>query len=218
MDWSSKQIWAYDGGTPVAIGDKARNYISGIPAGYKGLVAAGQVDNRYLLFSIPYGASATFNNLILEYDTKLKIWHPHTHYESFVQFVKIGGTTYGLTATGKIYNMDSGTTDDSVAISWSHITGAWDEGGISGKKTPGEIWVQADLPVGSTMKIAVSPTLDGNDFVDIFTFTANATEQVTRVQVPLTSLQNVNWYRLKFYGTGPCEIYKLENKVRVRDR
>jgi hypothetical protein len=98
------------------------------------------------------------------------------------------------------------------------VSGVWTEGNIIGKKVISDYWVVADLPATSTLTLSYSTSVDNNDFVLLYTFTGNADEQNTRVQVPTTALQNINWYRLKFAGTGACTIYYICPRLRVKAR
>ena len=207
-------LYIYTGGRPKRISDKVKTYIDGINSTYKNLCAMGK-HGKYIYLSIPYGASTT-NNLTLEYDTELDAWYPHS--VGYVSFVNIGTSLCGIDSTGQTWTINSGTDDDGTAISWSFITGAINHGTISQKKVLSDTWLSLDLPIGSTLTLSYSTTVDGNDFVTLNTYTASATEQVTRAQVPTTALQNVDWYRLKFEGTGPCTVYAMEESVRIIPR
>jgi len=204
----------YTGGNPKRISDKVKTYIEGINPTYKSLCCAGKY-GKYIYLSIPYGASTT-NNLTLEYDTELDTWYPHS--VGYVSFVNIGTSLCGIDSTGQTWTINSGTNDNGTAVSWSFITGAINHGTISQKKVLSDTWLSVDLPVGSTLTLSYSTTVDGNDFVALKTYTASATEQVTRAQVPTTALQNIDWYRLKFEGTGSCTIHGLEESVRIIPR
>lgn len=205
---------AYTGGIPYEVSQKVKTYLEGINLTYKGLCCAGK-DGRYIYLSIPYG-TATANNLTLEYDTETNNWYVRD--EAYVDFVNIAGYLYGLTAAGTIYKMNSGTTNNGTAIAWSWISGVWSDGVLSQKKVIGEYWLSLDLPVASTLSIYYSTTIDGNDFVLLGTFTASATEQVTRIQVPTSIMYNIDWRRIEFVGTGPCTIFEIEENLRIKKR
>lgn len=204
----------YAGGSPQEMSQKVRGYLEGINTTYKDKCVAGK-HGKYIYLSIPYG-SATTNNLTLEYDTEWDAWYPMDR--GYVDFVNIGEYFYGVASDGKLYKINSGTTNAGTAISWSHITGVWNQGTVSQKKTLSDLWAIVDLPTTSTLAVYYSTTVDGDDFALLYTFTGSATEQMTRIQVPTTAIQNVNWYRLKFAGTGPCTIHSLEENFRVNSR
>lgn len=202
-------IKAYpSGGRPERISHAVKIFIDGIALTYKSKICAGK-NGKYLYWAIPYGA-VTENNIVLEYDTDYKIWNVHTL--AISQFVTIGDTCYGISPTGVIYDMESGTTDNGTAITWYHTTGALNKNNLK-TKTLGSIPVVLDLPIGSTMTLSVSKTVDGNDFILVHTFTTSTIEQ--RVDVYTDEIESVEWYRLKFVGTGPATVYYIGDDIRV---
>jgi hypothetical protein len=205
----------YTGGKPLEMSQKVRAYLEAINTTYKTKCVAGK-HGKYIYLSIPYGAAATTCNLTLEYDTELDNWYPIN--QGWVDFVNIGEYFYGVTSAGAFHKINSGTTAAGTAISWSHITGVWNQGTVSQKKAVSDLWAIVDLPTGSTLTISYSTTIDGDDFVSLYTFTASSTEQMTRIPIPTTALQNVDWYRLKLSGTGPCTIHYLEENLRIKPR
>jgi hypothetical protein len=46
-------------------------------------------------------------------------------------------------------------------------------------------------------------------------FTIDSEASNTKVDIPLSALQSVNWYRLKLSGTGDMTIHSIEKNVRV---
>lgn len=205
----------YTGGKPVEMSQKVRTYLEAINTTYKSKCVAGK-HGKYIYLSIPYGAGATTNNLTLEYDTEFDAWYPID--QGWVDFVNIGNNFYGVTSTGTFHTINSGTTNGGSAISWSYITGVWNQGTVSQKKTLSDLWMIIDLPIGSTLTVSYSTTVDADDFTLLYTFTASATEQMTRVKVPTTALQSVNWWRLKIAGTGPCTIHSIQEDLRIKSR
>jgi hypothetical protein len=178
------------------------------------LCCAGS-DGRYIYLSIPYGAVTT-NNITLEYDTETDNWYVRD--EAYVDFVNIGEFCYGVTSAGTIMKLNSGTTNNGTAIAWSWISGVWNDGTVSQKKVISDYWMILDLPVASTLLMYYSTTIDANDFTLLYTFTGSVTEQMTRIQVPTTTMQNINWRRIKFAGTGPCTIHSIQEDLRIKPR
>ncbi|MFW9968618.1 MAG: hypothetical protein ACFFDF_00360 [Candidatus Odinarchaeota archaeon] len=204
----------YTGGKPEVMSHKVQKYLKGINTSYKSLCVAGS-SGKYIYLSIPYG-TATTNNLTLEYDTDFDKWYVHN--VGYVDFTNIGETLYGIDSSGNLYSINDGTDHSGSAISWSHITGVWNSGTVSQKKVISDLWLVLDLPTTSTLTVSYSTTVDNDDFTLLYTFTGNADEQMTRVQIPTTALQNIDWYRLKFAGTGPCTIHYLQEDLRVKAR
>jgi hypothetical protein len=200
-------IKSYTGSKPVKISHAVKTFLDGINLSYKAKICAGK-NGKYLYWAIPYGA--TENNIVLEYDTDLKIWNVHSL--AISQFVTIGEKCYGVSPTGTIYDMENGLSDNGTAISWYYTSGAINKNSLR-TKTVGSIPVVFDLPISSTMTLSVSKTIDGDDFVLVKTFTASATEQ--RVDVYLDDIESAEWYRLRFSGVGPCTVYYIGDDIRL---
>jgi hypothetical protein len=213
MDYN--KFMQFTGGIPVEISQKARGYLEDINYTYKSGIVSMPM-GKYILISIPYGSSATANNLTLQYDTELQRWYVWN--VGFKDFAQIGEFTYAVDTSGYIWKLNTGVDDDGTAITWEVTFGVWNGLPARPRKTISDIWAIIDLPVGSTMIMSYSETVDGSDFATLDTFTANANEQNSRVQVPTTILDNVNWYRIKLSGTGPCTIHYLEPYIRVKSR
>jgi hypothetical protein len=203
------KYYAYTGGKPAEISQKVRKCLEGINTVYKSLCAAGK-HGKYIYLSIPYGTS-TVNNLTLEYDTEWGKWYVRN--VGYSDFFNIGEYLYGITPTGTIYRLNTGDTTES----WYHITGVITHDTIMQKKVLSNLWLSINLPIGSTLTVSYS-TAESGDFTVLYTFTASASDQNVRVQVPTTALQNIDKYRLKFEGTGPCEIHYMEECLRIKGR
>lgn len=202
---------AYGGGKPVVISQKVQNYLKAMPDSYKHLACCGKL-GKYIYLSIPYGTT-TYNNLLLEYDTELKQWYPQTG--EFVEFVNIGDKLYGVTRTGAIQDMESGTTDAGTAISWYKESGAYMKQSARNKKFLQNVHVVFDQPSGSTLTLATSETVDSSDFVTRKTFTADSAEQNVNTVLDANILGYTDWYRLKLAGTGPATVHMIEQVYRL---
>lgn len=168
------------------------------------------------MISIPHGTSATANNLTLQYDTETKKWYVWN--VGFTDFTVIGEETYAVDTSGYIWKLNTGTDDDGTAITWEVTFGPWNGLPARPRKTVSDIWAIVDLPTGSTFTMSYSETVDNDDFASLGTITASANEQNTRIQVPVSTLDSVNWYRLKLSGVGVCTIHYLEPYIRVSER
>ena len=204
-------IKAYTGAQlPEKVSDKVDKYIRGINYSHKDKIVSGK-SGKYVYWSIPYGS--TENNMLLEYDTKLRTWF--THSGNFVGFTNIGKDLYGVTADGKILIINSGAKDVLDNIAFEHITGPWLFETLK-QKTLSDLWLSVEIPQGSTLSVSSSESIDGDDFVLLKSFSSG--EQNTRVQLPTDKLQRANWFRLKFAGTGPCVIHFIEPRLRIKGR
>ena len=206
-------VKTFTGGLTREISQKVRNYLENINYTYKSKICMGS-DGRYVYVSFPYLTSTT-NDYTLVYDTQNDNWYPWN--KGFNEFVRMGEYLYAIDSTG-IWKLNYSTTDNGTAITWSHETGAWNEGVLRQQKAISDLYMLADLPTGSTLVVSYSTSVDNNDWVTLYTFVASANEQNTRIQIPTSALQPINWYRLKFAGTGPCTIFYLEPHIRIKSR
>lgn len=219
-------IYEFDGSTPVKVSEPygangvkggVTTFVQGIKASLKHLIAAGAIGD-YMFMSIPYGSSATANNLTLVFDTKLREWYIRD--EGFVSFVTVGNTLYGVDTAGKLWDMTTAaTTDGGTAISWYRITKAFNEGMASSLENVSEVWLRFKLPVGSTATLAYSTAMEGTSFTDLYTFSTSADIQTVQVQLDVDDIYDAEQYRLKLYGTGDFELYQMEvyTGVQVND-
>jgi hypothetical protein len=138
-------------------------------------------------------------------------------------------------------------TSNVVSIPWHHTTGVLHENTVAQKKTISEIWMTVDLPVGSSLNVAASTRSDGSDFFSLADVIPGGGAKNIKIPIStqrgtseewsdtsiwddvavdggviLTteykSLQNVDWYRLKFSGFGPCTIHAVEPYYRIKSR
>lgn len=206
----------FTGGIPVEISQKVKYYLDNINYTYKSGIVSMPV-GKYILISIPYGASATNNNLTLEYDTEFQKWYVWN--VGFKDFTVIGEYTYAVDNSGWIWKLNSGTDDDGTAISWEISFGVLNGLPLRPRKVISDIWALVDLPATSTMTVYYSTSFDStSDWTSLYSFTGSATEQNTRIKIPTSILQGVTWYRLKISGTGVCTIHYLELYIRVKER
>lgn len=213
-------IYEYNGSSPVKISHEMNAYFKDLNLNYKTTIAAEGVGD-FLYVSIPYGASATGPNLILKFDTIRKKWYPETGSYSF--FTRIQNTLYGMDSTGQSWNMRStAVTDAGATISWNWVSKLFNEGAIRQKKTVNDMYLVADLSTNSTsFTVSYSTNTSDNNsssFTQLASLSGAADVQDTRVIIPLTGLQNTNWYRLRMDGSGPATVHYLEKDVSVRRR
>lgn len=223
--WNN-EIYEYSGATPVCISRSLPN--NGVSGGIElnidsvdGGCVLGSDGERLYVSALTSWQNTTGKTYV--FDTNLRRWYVRTEPYAYLEYIgtKLVGVEkmfFGPSEVLKLLTLNStSTTDDGTAISWYRISKAFSDDTASGRTSVAEIWLTFDLPVGSTLNIAYSETESENDFVDIsHTFTpSNADKQKERIIIPHSILQNVDWFRIKLYGTGPCTIYKMEIKKRV---
>jgi hypothetical protein len=216
-------VYEYDGSSPVKVSSPVDDYISSINFDYKEKCVAGAIGD-FLYLSIPYGSGVTQNNLILKFDTRLRKWFVETG--NFIDFVTIGNALYGVDTNGQIWNMrDTSATeglDSATPISWEFITKPFNEKAIAERKTVYEMYLVADVSTGSTsFTIGYSTNVENNDstsFTTLVSVSGSSNVQNQRIQVPLAQINDVNWYRLRFAGTGQATIHYLQKNMRIKTR
>lgn len=214
-------VYEYSGSSPIKISDPVDDYIKSINLTYKTKCVSGSIGDFFYL-SIPYGASANQNNIILKYDTRIKKWYVETG--AYTDFVTIGNVLYGVDTAGKLWNMrdETMTTDAGTAIPWSLITKPYNENAIQQKKVITDLYLVADVSTGSTsftVSYSTNPTNnDSTTFSTLESLSGSSNIQNERIQIPVTALQNVDTYRLKFEGTGQATIHYLQKNIRVKRR
>lgn len=210
-------IYAYSGGIPRRVSDKVKTYIDGIPVAYVSKVAAG-VLGQHLYMSIPYGSSATANNLLLHLDTRYGTWFVET--ATFVSLVTIANSIYGVDKDGIIWKLRDGTVDGATAISWSFITKAFQERPIAAKRSLVDMYAVASFTTSSTFGVTYSTNIENTDtssFRSLSTGVAGSSNtQEAHIPIPTSDLKDLNWYRLRFAGTGPATLHHVIKKVLVK--
>jgi hypothetical protein len=208
-------IYRYNGARYTKISAPVDAYIAGINSTYKSECTLA-ADEKYLYAAIPYGSSVTANNLLLRYDFEKGLWFVDTG--TFVDLTQFPKKALGLDVDGKIWTMQHGTADTpktgaATAVSWDWISKAFTDEQAKSKLTVDQIWVVINLPEGSSAKLAHSTAHTGlTDFTDLYTFTANA--KVQNVCVNVSSINDVDWFRLRLYGTGPVDIHYIDVHLR----
>lgn len=208
-------VYRYNGARYTKISAPVDAYIADINRAYESGTAMA-ADDKYLYIAIPYGASATANNLVLKHDFEKQMWFVDTG--SFSSFANFPQKAVGLDSDGKIWTMQQGTADTpktgtATAVSWDWISKAFTDEQAKSKLTVDQIWVVINLPEGSSAKLAYSTAHTGlTDFTDLYTFTATA--EVQNVCVNVSSINDVDWFRLRLSGSGPVDIHYIDIHLR----
>ena len=175
------------------------------------------VDGDWYVLAIPTGTN-TEADTILVYDTIHDTWWVGDMGGAYPrQAVSFGGTLYVGAHTSYVYSL-TGTTDAGTAISWSWTTGAKQENGFSRQDIYRAFQV-VELPTGSTLSLAVSPSVTGDsDWVTIGSMTAGTGYQKKAFYFSPGAAANLNWMRLKVSGTGPATLHELVREMRIKER
>jgi hypothetical protein len=211
LDFGAFKV-SFDCSKPEEISQKVKPYLDGIGSAYKNKCAAGK-SGKYIYLAIPYQAAG--NNMLLEFDTETGNWYPQT--ADIVDFININESFYGITSAGQPLLLNSGTDFSGTAIPWEHTTGILFNG-VFEKKVVSNINAIIDLPTGSTLNVYANTSVSGGTYDLLYTFTAGASVQNLNIKIPTSKLQNIDWYRLKFEGAGPCTIHYIGLEERIKTR
>lgn len=213
-------VYRTDGSMSVSkISDRVRPYVEGINMTYRTGICSGAIGD-FVYFSIPYGSTATSNNLTLKYDSKNNVWNIED--EGFKSFVTFANTLYGLKSDGQIRKVrdTSVVTNAGTAIDWSFITKGFTDRSFDSRKSLNALALSYNMTTNcSALSVEVSTNIDSNssgNFTEIATLSASSDTQNSKIILPVNQIQNANWYRVRFAGTGPADIHALEKTIRER--
>ncbi len=216
------EVCEYGGGAAKKISNAVDHYLENINLTYREKCVGGATGDYYYL-SIPYGSSATQNNLLLKYDTRLGKWNVETG--NFIDFTTIGNTLYGVDSAGQTWNMRDMTVaeglDSATPISWEFITKPFTEGRIGEPKTVSDLWLVTDISTGSTsFSVGYNLNVNNNDstsFTALTTMAGSSEVQNQRIILPLNAISKANWYRLRFAGTGKATVHFLQKNYGITE-
>jgi len=86
------------------------------------------------------------------------------------------------------------------------------------KQTVGSLKVLYKLPTDCTMELSYNTNPDNPSWYHIHTFENTTSTQPVTVDIPLTMLNNVDFYNLQFSGTGDFKIYSIGENKRLHVR
>jgi hypothetical protein len=213
MDYTG--VYMYTGGLPRKVSDPVKKWIDGINQAYAHLCCAGVKDEKYYI-AIPYKSTA--NNLTLVYDTYNNKWTVEDG--TFIDFENISDTLYGLSSSGTIDNMNStGMTglDNSTAIPYRLVTKAYNDSAVANKKSLARMYLTAEGTTTATIAIGYATNINSTTMTELTTSVTMSTEPtLTKINIPVNKLSDVNWYKLQASGSGHAKIHSLQKDIRVR--
>ena len=206
-------IYASDGAFPRKVSQRIDGIYRQIPTDQMDKISAGIVNNESLIISLPVGTGITANNIIVRYDPINDRWF--TEDGEFDRFVNIDFDLYGVNSDNDIMLFETGNDDDGTDIDWE-----WESGARysrpSALQTLSEVWIVYDGADATSVNFYVSASLETDDWVLVKTLDAHTSSGTERIQIPLTYINDIEYYRLKITGTGQMKIYNIEEIYRVR--
>lgn len=193
-------IYRYQGGTapsesfslPVA------KYIENIDKGRTDEICAS-TDGRKLYFAIP--------DRMLVFDLLYEIW---TVYEDTSPNVMTGWRNELYIGADRVYK----TGLDSNGVNYEWITKPFGAGSLAQKVRWYRMYIVADVPTGSTLHVHLSKTIEGNDWTLAQTVNGADHIQQARIIIPVTTVADANWVRVKLSGMGYVKIHEFTRQYR----
>lgn len=208
-------IYRYTGGTAPSkdFALPTQWYVDNINKAYRSKACAGTDGRRYYL-ALPIG-SATEPSHVLEYDPVFGTWYVWELGCYPRAFAFMGEEWYLGDSSGQVRKM-GGANDAGTAISWEWISKPFGEKSLAQPKNWYKLWIVVDLPTGSTMNVYLSKKAEGDaDWTLVKSLTAASDIQNAKVIIPVETVANANWVRVKFSGTGPATIYEMTRQERL---
>jgi hypothetical protein len=199
---------------------KLQNYSDGFPLFFSITNNTSvTINDRYVVFSATLGTYV--------YDVMLDKWYIWK--ETWEQLISKGDEVIGISSNGEIDYICGYTYNDQdsageykegsiTPFTWYFASKCFMDGIIGTKKSLSKLYVMVDMPAGSTLDICYSLTHDKEDYTNnkLYSFTASSDVQNLQINIPVTKLHNIDYYRLIFVGQGACTIHYLSKEIRVR--
>jgi len=188
-------------------------YVDNINAANRSKASAG-TDGQRLYMALPL-LTATENSHVIEYDPRYGTFYVWELPHYLRLFAYMGESWYNGDSTGQVHTM-GGADDAGTAIAWEWVSKPFGDGPLARKKNWHKLWLVCDLPTGSTMNVYLSKMAEGDaDWTLVKTMAASSDIQGARVIIPVDTVANSNWVRVKFAGVGPATVYEWDRQFRV---
>ena len=187
-------------------------YVDNLNQANRHKACAGTDGRRYYL-ALPVGA-ATEPGHVLEFDPMFKTWYVWELGCNPRAFAFMAEKWYLGDSGGQVRQM-GGTTDAGAAISWEWISKPFGETSLAQPKQWFRLWIVCSLPAGSTMNVYLSKKAEGEEWTLVKSLTAASDIQNAKVIIPVETVANANYVRVKFSGTGPATIYEMTRQERL---
>lgn len=193
-------IYDFSGGLQP---DKA---FSDVVRGYFGSVAdtAAGSDSKKLYFYVAPN--------LLVYDPRVEAWTVWKNIDATC-FAIMKNELYIGTRQGRVIKL-GGDTDAGIPISWYAVTKPFTNQSMAQKLRWYKLWVVVDLPSGSTMKVSLSKTHNGNDWQEVMSLNGQNMNR-RKVMIPVSKFANEDTIRIRFEGTGKAKIHEYTRQQRA---
>lgn len=180
--------------------ERVKSYFTSLSASSKTDATIGS-DGRKLYLSI--------SGTIIEYDPKRDTFYPWTGIQA-LHFAQVKEKTYIGDTAGRVLQLGGSTNDVGVSISWKWVSKPFTSSSMAQVIRWMRSWVTIDLPINSTLKVHLSKSATGDDWVQAgSTIVGSGSIERKTIYFPSNIIPNASLIRVKFEGTGPMTLYEF---------
>jgi hypothetical protein len=196
-------VYQYTGGIlpDKSFSEVVKGFINGVSS-----TSCAGTDGKTLFF-------ATHQNSILNYDPRIQAWTMLTDIDPLC-FALMGENLYVGDSKGRVLQLFGAAKDGTQDVKWSLVTKPFNNSSIAQKLRMYKLWAVVDLLSTSNLKIYLSPSINGNDWVQVGEITPASDLIKHRVIIPTAKMANENYIRIKFEGTGYFKLHELTRQQR----
>lgn len=211
-------VYSYDGGVPVDIAQPVRPYLTSLNLAQIDKCFGGTYDKKYYL-GLVTGTNIE-PNVLLVYDPRSgrNKWRVQSLITDLRYSTIFNGLWYNGGSSGQTYLMNSGDTDDGVAIPYSITSKPFNEQYPEAEKEYYEMHMQGEFPSTVTLGVSVSTDDQGSNFTAI-SYDPITTSSLTtnkNLIIPMDTVPLAYWMRYKIAGTGRVRIVGVQRYARVQ--
>lgn len=210
------EVYMGGGGNAIPIGGPIRRYLRDINQSHIDKCFAGTDGLRYYLGLVT--GDNTDPNVLLTYDPRKGRgqWNVNSEISGLRYSATINNQWYAGDASGQIYRMNFGGSDNETPLTWGLETKDFDEGAPESEKEYYELHLQVDAPTGTTLTVQAS--LDqGRTYIPIGDpITTDTVAQNFDMIIPLDTVPLGHWVRFKLTGTGQFTLYQMQRYFRIQ--
>ena len=150
--------------------------------------------------------------MIFDSRTGVTAWNKWEGFDPRV-FATLDNKVYVGDSLGRVLQL-GGTTDGGVPINWYAVTKPFTNASIAQRMRWYKLWVMAELAPGSTFKVELSKSINGNDWETMTNITGTGNDAPNRILVPVAKYALENYIRIRFSGTGWMRLHEYTRQQR----
>lgn len=174
--------------------------------------ASAGTDGKNLFISLPLDSSTECDTTLV-FNREFNIWTVYKDITPTI-YAFMNGTMHTGTTAGNVIKWDGNVADNGSLVNWEWVSAPFGGHSNAQKIQWYRMWFVANVPVGSSMSVFVSKSAEGDsDWTLIQSISPNGL-QSGRMILPIASLANANWMRVRFAGSGPCTVNSIDIQQR----